>query len=156
MLAVRRSFWFVAFRVKEWTNAIPRRRRQRLFSESPVTQTKTMHISKENFDRMMPVLEQAIQNSDFVALDLEFSGLNAETMASILPNDTVRTRYLRMRHAVRQMQIFQFGLALFRWDETAQAWKGMPFSFYLLPRKGKFVNCVSLIGSGKETGGMVF
>eukprot|EP01138_Halocafeteria_seosinensis_P010601 gb/GECG01010825.1/.p1 GENE.gb/GECG01010825.1/~~gb/GECG01010825.1/.p1 ORF type:complete len:1029 (+),score=136.17 gb/GECG01010825.1/:1-3087(+) len=114
-------------------------------SDTEQDTVRTMHVSKENFDTMLPALKEAIEKADFVALDLEFSGLQAESMATILPNDTIRTRYLRMRHAVRQMQVFQFGLAIFRWDQESNSWKGMPFSFYLLPRKGKFVNCADSV-----------
>ena len=47
-------------------------------------------ITSENFVEMLPVVADAIDNCDFIAFDLEFSGKGSQSYHKSVQADTVR------------------------------------------------------------------
>merc|ERR1719430_2175935 len=83
-----------------------------LATRAPVT--PTMDITKGNFSARLPEIEAAIDSSIFLAIDGEFTGLNADKGNS--PFDLPAERYTEIQDSVSQFLLVQFGLATFHYD----------------------------------------
>ncbi|EYC08954.1 hypothetical protein Y032_0063g3450 [Ancylostoma ceylanicum] len=70
-----------------------------------------MEVCRTNFNTIWPYLLVSMKNADFIALDLELSGLGSR-LASAAKN--VADRYAALRDAARTRGILSFGLAFFK------------------------------------------
>ncbi|RCN51898.1 CAF1 family ribonuclease [Ancylostoma caninum] len=70
-----------------------------------------MEICRTNFNAIWPYLLVSMKNADFIALDLELSGLGSR-LASAAKN--VADRYAALRDAARTRGILSLGLAFFK------------------------------------------
>ena len=63
-------------------NRLPRAARflrpPRPYSVAPLVPPSAMEVTKNNFFDVLPKVAKAIQTADFVAIDGEFTGLNAD------------------------------------------------------------------------------
>lgn len=64
-----------------------------------------MKITNDNFAATLPRVLGAIDEADFLSFDLELTGLDRTTFSGVLPLDSVRSRYLRVRDSSRHMQV---------------------------------------------------
>ena len=69
-----------------------------------------MDIVKENFAAMSDQIIEDIENCDFLAIDLEMTGIS--TKGDMM--DSITSRYDDMRKAVFAFSIIQCGICLFK------------------------------------------
>lgn len=69
---------------------------------------KKMEITRHNFAEKLPVIEEAIKDASFIAIDGEFTGLHDDTskQSSL---DTPAERYAKSRNSVKKFLLVQFG-----------------------------------------------
>ncbi|XP_075409985.1 poly(A)-specific ribonuclease PNLDC1 [Tenrec ecaudatus] len=74
-----------------------------------------MDVSAEEFEQILPVLQELVLGADFVALDIEFTGLrsNLPGPQQISLFDLPSEWYLKTRLSVQQFTICQIGLSVF-------------------------------------------
>jgi poly(A)-specific ribonuclease len=76
-----------------------------------------MEVTKENFESLFPVIDESITNCDFVAVDLELTGLQNTNTDAIDVLDDSQDRYSKLVDAARSFLPIQFGLACFQWND---------------------------------------
>ena len=77
-----------------------------------------MEITRSNFKDSLPSVEAAIDSAIFLAVDGEFTGLNA--YRGISPFDLPHERYDKLQESARQFLLVQFGLCTFHYDKETQ------------------------------------
>lgn len=94
-----------------------------------------MEVTKKNFAEKLPLVQKAIQEASFIAIDGEFTGLDADggTRQSIL--DTPEDRYLKSRQNVNKFLLVQFGLVTFHYNSKKDKFTNRAFNFYVWPRQ---------------------
>lgn len=94
-----------------------------------------MEVTIDNFELLMPELEEKIQNCDFCAIDCELSGItNYKNLNSF---DSPKIRYEKIKKNDEKYLILQFGLCLFKRneDETKSVvYECEAYNCYLFPR----------------------
>ncbi|KAJ2080453.1 hypothetical protein H4R24_003064 [Coemansia sp. RSA 988] len=110
-----------------------------------------MDVTKDNFEKALKEFEAAVTQSDFVAMDMEMTGLY-ETK-ELQPNrlDTLDERYAKLKRSVELYGVIQVGVCLFTWVEgcrqegeevaatdggagdTGGYWEARPFNFNVFP-----------------------
>ena len=114
-----------------------------------------MEILKDTFEQKLPLVAEAIEQCDFLAIDAEFTGtvhfmLTLTRNAPVLkwnsglhryPSQhrfqTIQNRYDVFASAVSNFAIIQFGICTFHWSATANRYFAKPFNFYVFPRSTK-------------------
>lgn len=99
-------------------------------------QSTIMEVTRSNFKSTLPLIREALEECDFLAIDAEFTGLDA-LRSRKNPLDSVSDRYTRLRQGAHQFQIIQYGLCFFTWDSEKETYTAKPFSVYLFPRPYK-------------------
>ncbi|NXF29137.1 PARN ribonuclease, partial [Nyctibius bracteatus] len=86
-------------------------------------------------DNLSKVYE-AIEESDFLAIDGEFSGISDGPSVSALTNgfDTPEERYQKLKKHSMDFLLFQFGLCTFKYDHTEEKYIMKSFNFYIFPK----------------------
>ncbi|NWX78115.1 PARN ribonuclease, partial [Alca torda] len=86
-------------------------------------------------DNLSKVYE-AIEESDFLAIDGEFSGISDGPSVSALTNgfDTPEERYQKLKKHSMDFLLFQFGLCTFKYDQTEEKYIMKSFNFYIFPK----------------------
>ncbi|NXG84518.1 PARN ribonuclease, partial [Stercorarius parasiticus] len=86
-------------------------------------------------DNLSKVYE-AIEESDFLAIDGEFSGISDGPSVSALTNgfDTPEERYQKLKKHSMDFLLFQFGLCTFKYDQTEGKYIMKSFNFYIFPK----------------------
>ncbi|GMT35719.1 hypothetical protein PFISCL1PPCAC_27016, partial [Pristionchus fissidentatus] len=91
-----------------------------------------MEITCNNFKDKHAEIENVIKNASFVAVDLEFLGLEDEEVdmkCSLF--DSTQERYEKTLHSVRRFPPAQLGVALFTTLEDGERYKVDVYTFYL-------------------------
>lgn len=83
---------------------------------SPPLRSSMMEVVKTNFDVRLPEIVEAINEADFVAIDMELTGIGGSNDIRLLPIDTPTHRYSKYRASAQSYKPNQFGLCTFRWD----------------------------------------
>ena len=91
-----------------------------------------MEITSENFRDRLPEIEKAIETSTFMAIDGEFTGLNAYRNISAF--DTPAERYDKVKDSARQFLLIQFGLSTFHHIKSSDSFESRTYNFYVWPR----------------------
>ncbi|TRY79724.1 hypothetical protein TCAL_13099 [Tigriopus californicus] len=91
-----------------------------------------MEVTAQNFKAVLPMVEKAIDEAQFVAIDGEFTGLNLVKPVSAL--DLPLERYDALRESSRQFLLVQFGLCTFHYDSKKDLYTNRAFNFYVWPR----------------------
>ncbi len=84
------------------------------------------------YGRLLGVLE-AIAHADFVALDLEFSGIPGRLQHSSRLH-TLQTRYANVKEAAEKNTVFQVGLTCMTKDPAQGCYIARPYNFDISPR----------------------
>lgn len=92
-----------------------------------------MDVTKHNFFEELDDILNAIKESTFIAIDSEFTGLDAEGCSHIAPFDTPAERYAKMKNGSTGFLLLQFGLCTFKVDEEKHMYEAKPYNFYLFP-----------------------
>ncbi|CAB4464086.1 unnamed protein product [Rhizophagus irregularis] len=91
-----------------------------------------MEIIKNNFHELFPIVQEAIEGADFIAIDTELTGLN-ESIERIKTFDDPQSRYTKVRIAATKFLIIQFGICTFTYSEAENTFIARPFNFYIFP-----------------------
>lgn len=71
-----------------------------------------MNVTRKNFAELLPDILSKIESADFVALDLEFTGLPNDKDFNQL--DTRDERYIKTAHQMEKFYVLQYGLSIFK------------------------------------------
>ncbi|XP_077299872.1 poly(A)-specific ribonuclease PARN-like [Arctopsyche grandis] len=91
-----------------------------------------MDVTRHNFFELLPEIEAAIDASDFLSIDGEFTGLSSTNAINTF--DTPAECYQHFKTSSKDFLLIQFGLSTFRWDAKSQSYKHSDFTFFLFPR----------------------
>jgi len=91
-----------------------------------------MEITSSNFKERLPDIEAAIDSASFMAIDGEFTGINA--YRGISPFDMPGERYDKLQESARQFLLVQFGLCTFHYDPVTDTFSNQAFNIYVWPR----------------------
>ncbi|CAF5148271.1 unnamed protein product, partial [Rotaria sp. Silwood1] len=86
-------------------------------------------VTSSNFFELFPLIIQLIDKSCFLAIDTEFSSI--DTFSSSIKS--VKQFYEQRSNFVKQITIFQFGLAIFSKTSDQQKYDVNIYNFYLNP-----------------------
>ncbi|CAK9195023.1 unnamed protein product [Sphagnum troendelagicum] len=92
------------------------------------------NVSKRNFGEAYEQLKGYLQKADFVAIDLEMTGVESTMWRRNLEMDTCETRYQNLKHSAEKFAVWQCGVCPFRWDESSKKFIAFPFNFSIFPR----------------------
>ncbi|RMC17766.1 hypothetical protein DUI87_05431 [Hirundo rustica rustica] len=95
-----------------------------------------MEVIRSNFKDNLNKVYEAIEESDFLAIDGEFSGISDGPSVSALTNgfDTPEERYQKLKKHSMDFLLFQFGLCTFKYDDTEERYIMKSFNFYIFPK----------------------
>ncbi|XP_026806349.1 pre-piRNA 3'-exonuclease trimmer-like isoform X1 [Rhopalosiphum maidis] len=91
-------------------------------------------ITCENFYSKLPVIENAIKESAFVSLDMEFSKLYDNVSKPFSLFDTTEERYKKLRQQVSDITCIQLGIAIYVYDADHRTFNMSAYSFYTYPQ----------------------
>lgn len=81
-----------------------------------------MEVNKDNFFEVLPQIQKSIAECDFMALDLEMTGLTSGRMERQKPWDSPQQRYLKIRDGAQVICPTQFGLCTFKYSAEKQSY----------------------------------
>ncbi|KAM0063731.1 putative poly(A)-specific ribonuclease [Helianthus debilis subsp. tardiflorus] len=93
------------------------------------------NVTKSNFDSSLADLRRHVRDSDFVAIDLEMTGVTSSPWRESFEFDRFDVRYLKVKDSAEKFAVVQFGVCPFRWDPTKQSFIAHPHNFYIFPRQ---------------------
>ncbi|XP_059443804.1 poly(A)-specific ribonuclease PARN isoform X3 [Corylus avellana] len=93
------------------------------------------HVTKSNFEPALAELRQHLRAADFVAIDLEMSGVTSAPWRESLEFDRSDVRYLKVKDSAEKFAVLQFGVCPFRWDPSTHSFVAHPHNFYVFPRQ---------------------
>ncbi|KAF9416605.1 hypothetical protein BGZ94_010172 [Podila epigama] len=91
-----------------------------------------MEILKENFEASLPMLQKAIEECDFVAMDTEMTGL---ALPVNIPkgHDSLATRYAKVSTSASSFLVIQLGICTFTWSDAVGGYEARAFNFPCFP-----------------------
>ncbi|KAJ1527889.1 hypothetical protein ONE63_007825 [Megalurothrips usitatus] len=93
-----------------------------------------MDVTKKNFASILPELKKAIDEAEFIAIDLEFTGLSSGGReVEPLPFDTPRQYYEKLHQKALDFLPIQFGLCIFQHDSKGNRYTYQGYNFYMYP-----------------------
>ena len=105
---------------------------QRFFSANPFA----MEVTKDNFSQAYGIMQASIKEADFISIDGEFTGLST-LRGRRLTYDTLEDKFWKLKKGTSQFLLIQYGICLFKWNDDANQYEAMPFTFYIYPRPYK-------------------
>ncbi|KAF9946844.1 hypothetical protein BGZ72_011095 [Mortierella alpina] len=91
-----------------------------------------MEILRENFQRELPYIKEAIEECEFIAVDAEFSGLHTEPNKRT-QQTTLDEGYEELRKSATQFLTVQIGITTFKFDPRNGTYLAKPFNFFIFP-----------------------
>ncbi|KAL4185730.1 hypothetical protein AMTRI_Chr10g232160 [Amborella trichopoda] len=92
-------------------------------------------VTRNNFTSSFEELRHHVREADFVALDLEMSGITSAPWRESFEFDHSTIRYLKIKDSAEKFAVVQFGVCPFRYDNSTKTLIAYPHSFYIFPRK---------------------
>lgn len=89
------------------------------------------NVTKSNFESALVDLRQHIRLADFVAIDLEMTGITSAPWRESLELDRFDIRYLKVKDSADKFAVVQLGVCPFRWDPSVSSFVAHPLSFPL-------------------------
>ncbi|KAI7892470.1 ribonuclease H-like domain-containing protein [Mucor mucedo] len=89
-----------------------------------------MEVLKSNFEVNLPLIEEALSNADFIAIDTEFTGLTTPDV-SFQNSDELPVRYSKIKNCVQEFTIIQYGVCAFKKNTDTGDYIAKPFNFYI-------------------------
>jgi len=86
--------------------------------------SKTVTVA--NFESSLAELRHHVRSSDFVAIDLEMTGVTSSPWRDSFQFDRSDVRYLKVRDSASRFAVVQFGVCPFRWDSSNQSFVAYP------------------------------
>ena len=97
-----------------------------------------MKVTMDNFEELLPSVQKAIEECDFMSMDFELSGLFPRTVnTSFTSFDTPQQRYENASHCARTFIPIQFGLCTTQWIADESRYNTQSFTFFIHPHCGK-------------------
>ncbi|KAJ8765081.1 hypothetical protein K2173_010562 [Erythroxylum novogranatense] len=93
------------------------------------------HVTKSNFDSTFADLRAHVRAADFVAIDLEMTGVTSAPWRESFEFDRSDIRYLKVKDSAEKFAVVQFGVCPFRWDHHRDAFISHPHNFFIFPRQ---------------------
>ncbi|KAL2137174.1 hypothetical protein VTI74DRAFT_7721 [Chaetomium olivicolor] len=91
-----------------------------------------MDINRFNFWQTLPTVLEAISLSEYVAIDLEMTGISGHS-ATNLSQHTETTMYQLAAEAARTYQVLQLGLTCLHYDYKQKVYRTRTFTFHITP-----------------------
>ncbi|SPQ22900.1 dcd040fb-0726-4f9f-a2f4-b61f888f6a09 [Thermothielavioides terrestris] len=91
-----------------------------------------MDINRSNFWQTLPTVLEAISLSEYVAIDLEMTGVSGHAVDTA-PENTEITAYQLAAEAARTFQVLQFGMTCLSYDDEQNGYQSKTFTFHLTP-----------------------
>ncbi|CAI0437527.1 unnamed protein product [Linum tenue] len=104
-------------------------------SSSSSTSFPLKHVTKSNFESALAELRTHVRAADFVAIDLEMTGVISAPWRESFEFDRFDVRYLKVKDSVEKFAVVQFGVCPFRWDSQRQSFIARPHNFFVFPRE---------------------
>ncbi|MCO5584126.1 hypothetical protein L7F22_038049 [Adiantum nelumboides] len=105
-------------------------------------QVEQGNVTRQNFWSSLESFKAHLHSADFVAFDLELSGIHSVPPldSSCLDHRSALHRpYCRIKHLAEKFAVFQVGFALFRLDPVCNRFLAHPYNFYVFPRNDLFL-----------------
>lgn len=93
------------------------------------------NVTKSNFESTLNDLRGHVRAADFVAIDLEMTGVTSAPWRESLEFDRFDVRYLKVKDSAEKFAVLQFGVCPFRWDTQKESFIAHPHNFYIFPRQ---------------------
>ncbi|XP_074303444.1 poly(A)-specific ribonuclease PARN [Silene latifolia] len=114
-------------------------RRTLTSSSSTTTQSPNSfslkNVTKSNFDETLIDLTAHVKSADFIAIDLEMTGITRSPWRESFEFDRHDIRYLKVKDSVENFAVVQFGVCPFRWDPSQDSFVAHPHNFFIFPRQ---------------------
>ncbi|KAJ0986878.1 hypothetical protein J5N97_005234 [Dioscorea zingiberensis] len=111
-------------------------RRYRPFSSSSSGGGVVMkRVTRANFESALEGLRARVQGADFVAIDLEMTGVTSAPWRECFEFDRADVRYLKVKDSAEKFAVVQIGVCPFRWDPSRGSFLAYPHNFFIFPRK---------------------
>ncbi|TMW95940.1 hypothetical protein EJD97_008138 [Solanum chilense] len=107
--------------------------RRRTLSSSSSFDIK--NVTKSNFESALKDLRGLLRDADFVAVDLEMTGVTSAPWRESFDYDRYDISYLKVKDSAEKFAVVQFGVCPFRWDPHKQSFIAHPHNFYIFPRQ---------------------
>ncbi|EOY12009.1 Poly(A)-specific ribonuclease PARN isoform 1 [Theobroma cacao] len=104
-------------------------------SASPSPTFPLKHVTRSNFDSALVELRSHVRAADFVAIDLEMTGVTSAPWRESFEFDRFDIRYLKVKDSAEKFAVVQFGVCPFRWDSLKQSFIAHPHNFFVFPRQ---------------------
>ncbi|KAJ3098487.1 hypothetical protein HDU97_003986 [Phlyctochytrium planicorne] len=95
-----------------------------------------MEVGRDEFEKALPELEEAIKGCEFVSVDTELTGLVRDHTDQLDIMDSQETRYARIHRSANDFLVVQYGICTFTWDKKASKYIAKPFNFPIFPQSG--------------------
>ncbi|KAH7689053.1 Ribonuclease CAF1 protein [Dioscorea alata] len=92
-------------------------------------------VTKANFESTLEDLRTRVREADFVAIDLEMTGVTSAPWRECFEFDRSDVRYLKVKDSAEKFAVVQFGVCPFRWDSSRGSFLAYPHNFFVFPRK---------------------
>lgn len=105
------------------------------FSTSSSTSSSSFsikNVTKSNFNTALLLLRQHIRAADFVAIDLEMTGITSAPWRESFEFDRFDIRYLKVKDSAEKFCVVQLGVCPFRYDHTISSFVAHPLVAPLL------------------------
>jgi hypothetical protein len=99
----------------------------------------TCEVTKENFLALLPEVTKLIDESKFVAIDAEFSGISLGDRFKISLLDDGPARYQKMKATAREFTVCQIGLSMFIKAQDQNQYVAHTYTFYLFPNSADYL-----------------
>lgn len=84
------------------------------------------NVTKSNFEAAVAELRNHVRAADFVAIDLEMTGITSAPWRESFEFDRFDVRYLKVKDSAEKFAVVQFGVCPFRWDSTKNSFIAHP------------------------------
>ncbi|KAF9347674.1 hypothetical protein BGX26_000858 [Mortierella sp. AD094] len=91
-----------------------------------------MEILRQDFEASLPMLQKAIAECDFVAMDTEMTGLASPANIPKF-QDSLATRYSKVSISAANFLVIQLGICTFTWSDEVGGYEARPFNFPCFP-----------------------
>ncbi|WCJ33110.1 Polynucleotidyl transferase ribonuclease H-like superfamily protein [Euphorbia peplus] len=92
------------------------------------------HVTKSNFEASLAELKLHVAAADFIAIDLEMTGVASAPWREALQYDRSDIRYLKVKDSAEKFAVLQFGVCPFRWNSDCHSFLAHPYNFFIFPR----------------------
>lgn len=84
------------------------------------------NVTKLNFVSALDELRHHVSIADFVAIDLEMTGITSAPWRECFEFDRPDVQYLKIKDSAEKFAVVQFGVCPFRWDPEIKSFVAYP------------------------------